>query len=56
MLLAGRCVSVCKNYRGVIKSEFGIGVANGSDVFGHHRHLLNYPRADDIMSQSVHKL
>ena len=47
MQLSGRCVSVCINYRGIIKSEFGIGVANGSDFVGHHRHLLNLPWEDD---------
>ena len=45
-----------ENFRGLLEPEFGIGVANGHDVSGHHQHLLNFSRADDIMSQFAHKL
>ena len=35
---------------------FGIGVAKGHDFVGHHQDLLNFPCADDIISQSFRKV
>ena len=43
-------------FRGVTETEFGIGVAKGHAIFGHHQHLFNCHQADNIMSQSVQKV
>ena len=33
-----------------------MGVLKCHDSVGHHQNLLNYPRADDIITQPVHKV
>ena len=46
----------CIEYVGVpIEPVFGICIANGNDVVGHHQHLFNRPWTDDIMYQYRHQ-
>ena len=45
-----------ENTRSILEIEFGIGVAKGHDVVGHHHNLFNFPQADKIISQYVHKV
>ena len=45
-----------ENVRGILEPTFGIGVDKGRDAVGHHQHLINFPREDDIIYQSVQKV
>ena len=47
---------IVENVRGILESEFGIGVGKGNDVVGNQLHLLNCPRAYAIMYQSIQKV
>ena len=44
------------NFSGLLEPDFDIGVGKGHDVVGHHQHLFNLPRAEDIIDQSVQKV
>ena len=42
--------------RGILEPYFGIGVAKGRDIVGHHQHLFNFSSVDAIMYQSIQKV
>ena len=56
MQLSGLCVQFSENIRGIIDPAFGIDVSKGLDVVDNQQNLLNQPRADDIMYQSIQKV